>query len=766
MANRSEEMSRHYQSATSTPPVSPEGDYGDTGPGLWSLVNERLGGRWRYALFLGTCLGAAASVLAYHSTKVKYESAGIVHVSPKTNVVMREIPETRMVPRYPSFIQTQATLISTSPRILERALQSVDLENLPWQDRVAGMRVIRSGLNARVTRDSELIHVTFTHESPIVAQAVVNAVIRAYAEFHVSADGDDVNQTLRTLRSLRESLRNQRMQRQSQVQELISNSDYAYSEMGEIIAQKAMRLQAMEAEIRQLEHVLAMNEAHQASRRTIETTPVEGDREMPHDPVTGAKIDPRDLEAFDQELARLGRAWEQARIAMERARERFFPRHRAYTAAEEELRIAERMYRERQMIVVKDFIESDHLSLGNWAMEPKQRLAQLQREAQQVRLLLTNMQQAQMRLNDLRSEIEELQHEERETAARIRSLSTEADSLRRISIASLGELPVAPAQDRRSAFAAIGAIGGLASGIGFFFILASLDRRVYGVAQLGGAAASRQLLGVLPALPRNKADLETSGVAAHCVHQIRNRVESLRKPGRSAVIAVSSPYQGDGKTSLTLALAASYAASGYRLLLVDCDMIGRSLSHNLMMTGRPGLQECLLGEEVEELIRPLQVENIHVLPVGDEPSMGPERLRKSEMEVLFQRLRQLYDVVLVDTGPLIGSVETIPVVSAADGVVLTMWRGRRQSRLEECIRTMQNAGVHYLGVVLNYAMQSDCNRYLSCSKTSAVPHAPIDGSSNGNTRNDASVSRNALLRAMQVTARPRPRRHVGTNATE
>lgn len=761
MAHRNDkQIVRQSPPPSPTQPIDFDSESTNGEQGLVEVFHERLSGRWMPAILLGVILACLFGYLGYRSTSVKYESTGIVHVSPKTNIVMREIPETGMIPRYPSFIQTQATLISSSPRVLERALQSIELQEVPWNDRISGMRIIRQGINARVTRDSELIHVSFIHQSPAVAQAVVNAVIRAYAEFHVSSDGDDINQTLQKLRAVRQSLQNQRMQRQAQIQELISSSDYAFSEMGEVISQKAMRLQALEAEARQLEHLMAMADSH---RQTQPEGAPQRQIDLGDDPVTGGKIDHRDLEAFDADLARLGRAREDARNTMERVRERFTSRHRAYYTAEQELRIAERLYQERLQIAAQAFVESDRLSLVNWAMEPRQRLAQVQREAEQERSLLSSMQRMQMRLNDLRSEVEEIQHEERETAARIRSLSIEADSIRRISVASLGELPSEPSQDRRAAFAAIGAFGGFSASIGFFFLLASLDQRVFGVAQLG-SASNRQLLGVLPALPRDQADLESSSVAAHCIHQIRNRIESLRKPGRSTVLATSSPYQGDGKTSLTLALAASYAASGYRTLLVDCDFIGRSLTHNLMMTGQSGLQECLMfGDSPEQHIRSLPVENLHVLPVGVEPSMGPERVRRSDIESLFQRLRTVFDVVLVDTGPLIGSVESIPVVSAADGVVLTMWRGRRQARLNECVKAMHNAGVQYLGVVLNYARQSDCNRYLSCSKTSAMGAVAGNGSRNGKTKSDVNVSRNALLRAMQLTARTRPRRHSGTS---
>ena len=77
---------------------------------------------------------------------------------------------------------------------------------------------------------------------------------------------------------------------------------------------------------------------------------------------------------------------------------------------------------------------------------------------------------------------------------------------------------------------------------GFFFLLGSVDRRAYRAAQLRGLRIPR-CLGVLPDLGRGRPDPDQSAVAAHCVHQIRNHIEVLRKEKTGFVLAVTSPYQ-------------------------------------------------------------------------------------------------------------------------------------------------------------------------------------------------------------------------------
>src|SRR5690606_17719004 len=143
--------------------------------------------------------------------------------------------------------------------------------------------------------------------------------------------------------------------------------------------------------------------------------------------------------------------------------------------------------------------------------------------------------------------------------------------------------------------ALLGAVGGLGLSFAAFFLLGTIDRRAFATQQLKGSSgrALPPCLGVLPDLSRSSDDPEASDVAAHCVHQIRNQIEAQRPAEQGYVLAVSSPCQGDGKTSIVLSLGWSYAAAGYRTLMIDCDLVGRSLTRQLGMVGRPGLREAL-----------------------------------------------------------------------------------------------------------------------------------------------------------------------------
>jgi Mrp family chromosome partitioning ATPase len=152
-------------------------------------------------------------------------------------------------------------------------------------------------------------------------------------------------------------------------------------------------------------------------------------------------------------------------------------------------------------------------------------------------------------------------------------------------------------------------------------------------------------------------------------------------------------------------------------VLVDCDFIGRALSHQFKHLHSPGVCEVLrrgsLGSEVVRI-----EENLSLLPVGADLAFSASNLQIGSLRRLIRTLRDQFDVIIVDSGPVTASVEAIPVASSCDGAVMVIRRGRSRSRLPESVKELTDTGIDYLGLVLNYADADDCRRYGSISKMS------------------------------------------------
>lgn len=153
-------------------------------------------------------------------------------------------------------------------------------------------------------------------------------------------------------------------------------------------------------------------------------------------------------------------------------------------------------------------------------------------------------------------------------------------------------------------------------------------------------------------------------------------VEQLARAGR-AVIAISSPIAGDGKTITSINLARTLAqAPESRVLLVDADLrrgcvgeqLGFGRSTSLGLAGAIADPACRL----ETVVRQRPGANLAVLPAGACPPMPYEALRSPRVGELFKEARQRYDYVLVDTPPVVPVADLRALSQWVDGVFLVV----------------------------------------------------------------------------------------------
>ena len=721
---------------------------------LWAVVDNRLRGHWRFAFAAGIVVGTLLGIAAYFSTVPKYQSAGFIRVAPIISPILQATPETGLLPLYQSFVQTQAQFLA-SRRVLDKALEDDTLASLPWAQQPNALRLLERQLLVQTERGTELIGVRFTSASPEVSQAVVNAVIRSYDELHGSRGGDDAGSKLQILRQTQEERKTERLNKRSQIQDFVRSSGYGATDVGQLLPNRYARLDQIEYEIEQLEEALALTPSPEEA-----TDPVKP---------AGTLTTIQQLDAFDPQLADLRRVRNDLRIRFEQAKIKWKPTYQAYIQLEEKLRVFNQLVADREEIALSEWEAAREQGLIEAPINVRSvsredlenQLRRLTDKAAvydaQIRQMITE----QFTLASMQADFEDIERRLSEVTDRIKGLQIEQQSGRtgRITIAAWGERPLAPFTDRRRKLAAVGVLGGFALTFGLFFFIGTIDRRAYVSAQVADRHAGLRCLGVLPDMRKSYTDEHSCAVAAHCAHQIRNHIEATRDQTRSFVLAVSSPYQGDGKTSIAISLGWSYASAGHRTVLVDCDITGQSLTVQLGCRGQQGLKDVLHSGRLDGELVSLTVPNLSLLPAGVDVTFGPEAVRKGDLQELFAQLRARFDVILVDTGPLLASLEALPVASAADAVLLSVRRGRRRSRLDACIKDLEIVGAACLGVVLNCAAASDCYRYasgtsLSRSSAARVHDDEVSAAAGNGAPLGASISsENAIVRAMESASR-------------
>jgi len=206
-------------------------------------------------------------------------------------------------------------------------------------------------------------------------------------------------------------------------------------------------------------------------------------------------------------------------------------------------------------------------------------------------------------------------------------------------------------------------------------------------------------------------DVEDAAKAAQCVHQIRVMLQGLSEQPCN-VYLVSSTSAQEGKTSLCVALGLAFAASGARTLLIDADLVGRGLTRSLRAEGVAGLREALATGKLSIRKRS---DGLSVLTAGDSDATDACKVSGAGMRRLLAEARKHFDTILVDSGPILGSVEAAVVAREVDGVIFAIARGQDPAPVEQALAHLDSIGATVFGTVFNRAEVKDFHRSFQSS---------------------------------------------------
>lgn len=177
---------------------------------------------------------------------------------------------------------------------------------------------------------------------------------------------------------------------------------------------------------------------------------------------------------------------------------------------------------------------------------------------------------------------------------------------------------------------------------------------------------------------------------------------SLDKPLHTLV--VTSPSAGEGKSTTIANLAVTYAQSGRRTILIDCDLRRPDLHELFDLDMTPGLTNLVM-EEVSEL--PLQktaVDNLWLLSSGTKPPNPADMLGAARMDHIIEQLVERADIVLFDAPPVLAAADAAILGAKADGVLLVIQAGMtRRDHSERARERLEKARVRIVGAALTNA---------------------------------------------------------------
>jgi receptor protein-tyrosine kinase len=758
-------MTDHDTTALSTL-SAPQAQPAAAAPNPLLLVQDRLQNRWRMCLAIGAGLGAALGVAAWLLAPVKYAATAYVKIDAKLDTILDEdMPETAAMDNYEAYVAQQVVLIN-DPRVFEAVAEAARRSEptvRAQSDRPAeaagefaavkdffarygpekGVQMLDEGLAVSSPRGSSMIEIRFESSDKSLPAPMANWVTDAYLDIYGPSAETVYSRKIASLRELMTAARRDAAKYVEERIAILKDTPYGSANLAAVIEEKVAKMRSIEDKIlanttlqRDIERQWEEMELR-AAAGAADPRPVPDDMRL--EPTLA------ELDAIDGTLVDRRRSLEGARVRFKSLPRTYRPGHRIYETATREVEDLEAQLEAAREGARTMWAEGTGRDLSYAAVRRQE--ARLTEERQVLRTEIDQANMLMARLTDSDRRVAEARSAEQSFATRIAELEREQDSIRRgrVGIARFASQLPMPDSDKRAQFAALGLIGGFGLSFAAFFVIGTVSPRAYRASQLSGDGQGLHWLGVVPDMSAAASDGFVHELSINCIDRLRNKVEARRTPGDGYAMMVTSPSQGDGKTTIALALAISYARAGHRTVVVDCDFIGRAISGMLDQLNAPGVREVLRRGTLENELVEAQP-GVWLLPIGLDPNISASNMQVGAMRRLLRTLRDRFDIIIVDAGPVTASVEAIPVAASCDGAMLVLRRGRSRARLPESIGEIRSAGAEYLGLVLNDAEQADCIRYGSISRMSTEVATAIE-------KGAAGVRTHPLLGAGRIVPR-------------
>ena len=278
-------------------------------------------------------------------------------------------------------------------------------------------------------------------------------------------------------------------------------------------------------------------------------------------------------------------------------------------------------------------------------------------------------------------------------------------------------VPLAPSSPNVLRNLALGAVLGALLGLGVALLRHVLDTKVRSDADVR-ALTDSPVLGVVSyaeEVPKHPLILrdEPLSAASESVRRLRTNLQFINVANRPKSIVITSSIPAEGKSTIALNLAASLADTGARVLLVDADLRRPSLAQYLGLEGAAGLTSVLIGRaQLADVVQPLGESTLDVLPAGQVPPNPSELLGSTAMAELLEQATRTYDMVLMDSPPLLPVTDATVLSNLAGGARLVVGADRiHRAPLLQTLETLETAGTHLFGVVVNKMARRDAGTY-------------------------------------------------------
>src|SRR5450755_4226463 len=281
--------------------------------------------------------------------------------------------------------------------------------------------------------------------------------------------------------------------------------------------------------------------------------------------------------------------------------------------------------------------------------------------------------------------------------------------------------PAAPSSPKPVQDALLGLVAGLILGLAVAFLRDSLDDAIASK-EAAEHLANAPVLAAVPMVTswrkRDRPLIVTlarpASPATEAYRSLRTSLQFARQEHELRTILVTSPAAAEGKTSTLANLGAVFAQAGQNVLMVSCDLRKPRLGQFFGIDEGAGLTTAILGEDtLENLIQPAPgTDNLWLLPSGPTPPNPAELLNGARAQEIFARLRDTFDLVLIDSPPILPVTDAVVLSKDVDATLLVVAAYRTSSGdLQRAAEKLAQVDARVVGVVLNEATKQGSGYY-------------------------------------------------------
>ncbi|MEJ5260041.1 MAG: polysaccharide biosynthesis tyrosine autokinase [Anaerohalosphaeraceae bacterium] len=670
---------------------------------LWGLLRRRW---WVIVLLTALVWGIGFPAVFFLMPK-QYRTTALVEVAPIIpEIIYRDRDSDQPLPNYEGFKNTQAMLMS-SDKVIRRVAEEAQNLNLSFfnqkGDTYTGLRqMFEQGIiEIEPDRGSYLITLSMTTPAAQAEEArtLINLILRNYMAVVVEDLRDRENTRLNNLQNERKQLTQKLEAQQETIRQLVE--EYGTGELTALQQMHYERLASLQRELTNTEIQLLALEAQ------IQAAEQGGQEALPSDFVQQrSQIVQNDpiLRALQEDIRR----YEQTLLV---SRQTMQPNNPVLVQQEQVFETLKNRYEKRQQEVLDEF---------NAAFEERRtsgrqlQLAQLKTQRSQLASLMQHLQEKlqqqdaetirigrkQLLIEDLKEQIQQSKEQMQEVDRKIKELMIESKRPARISVADEAFSVSAPGKRKKMA-AAVG-FGGLLFGLLTALLIDRLDRRIHHPQEVVKRIQVR-ILGTTTdphSIQRNLLGQQLNDD----YQTIRANLGLLDGSNGSKIILVTSPGVQDGKTTFCVNLAASFANSGKKTLLIDADLRKPDVVEVLNLPrALRGFQDYLFGKRLEECLYRHSNPNFFILASDFRNSADAlDLLAHPQSGERLRTLRDSFDVILIDSPPVLAFADALVLSRYADAVILTTFLGRTsQPDIQEALSRLRQVGAKVIGTVVN-----------------------------------------------------------------